>query len=505
MYKLLIVDDEEIEREGMAQFIPWEKYQVELAGTAWNGLEGYEKVKSLKPDIVLTDIKMPVMNGIEFIKKVRKELPDIEFIVLSGYGEYEFTSQAMEEGIRHYILKPCDEEKIAEVIDKVKHKISERRSRKEQELEVTQKVHQLMPRAREQVFQNLLLDREQLEGNYEQFLEEYGQTDKSIRLLAMRAEESFDQLEQFVLGNILGELLGLDKVLLSTVIQHDVLFLVEEEDRERIEKAVVRTKQEYQRLEKSAIVAAVSESGSIHSLAGFYKETQELFRMSTSEQKKKLLSYGLFKDVKDETSLFIDYDVIQRTDDYAEILSELSLSFMKMEIKGYSYEEMRETAEWMLRILYGAEVAAVPVEYGGEEQKSRKLYESVSSTITAAKGLNMEGKEEERVRNILLATFQNIRNPDLSIQFLAKEVLFMNEDYFGRIFQKNRKIKFSSFLLEQRVHLSQKLLKFDPELKISRLAEMVGYLPDGQYFSKAFKKVTGITPTEYRDSLKPES
>lgn len=342
MYKLLIVDDEEIEREGMAKYIPWKEYQVELVGTAWNGMEGYEKVKQLQPDIVLTDIKMPVMNGIELIKKVRKELPDIEFIVLSGYGEYEFTSQAMEEGIRHYILKPCDEEKIAEVIEKVKNKISMRRSKREQVQAVTQKVHQLMPRAREQVFQNLLLAREQLKGNYEQFLEEYGNVDKAVRLLAIRTEESFDQLEQFVLGNILGELLGSEKVLLSTVIQQDVLFLVEAEDRELIEKAVERTKQEYSRLEKSTVTAAVSESGSIHSLAAFYKETQELFWMSTPEQKKKLLYYGMFKEVKDETSLFIDYEVIQRTDDYAEILSELSLSFMKMEIMGYSYERKRK-------------------------------------------------------------------------------------------------------------------------------------------------------------------
>ena len=502
MYKLLIVDDEEIEREGMAEYIPWKEYQVELVGTAWNGMEGYEKVKQLQPDIVLTDIKMPVMNGIELIKKVRKELPDIEFIVLSGYGEYEFTSQAMEEGIRHYILKPCDEEKIAEVIEKVKNKISMRRSKREQVQAVTQKVHQLMPRAREQVFQNLLLAREQLKGNYEQFLEEYGNVDKAVRLLAIRTEESFDQLEQFVLGNILGELLGSEKVLLSTVIQQDVLFLVEAEDRELIEKAVERTKQEYSRLEKSTVTAAVSESGSIHSLAAFYKETQELFWMSTPEQKKKLLYYGMFKEVKDETSLFIDYEVIQRTDDYAEILSELSLSFMKMEIMGYSYERKKETAKWMLRILYGTEMDVGSGERGGEEQKLKNLYESVSSAITEAKELNMDGKEAARVGSILLAAFLNIRNPDLSIQYLAKEVLFMNEDYFGRIFQKNRKIKFSSFLLEQRVYLSKKLLKFNPDLKISHLAEMVGYLPDGQYFSKAFKKVTGVTPTEYRDSLK---
>ena len=112
MYKLLIVDDEKIEREGMAELIDWGSFGIELAGTAWNGQDGYEKVLKLHPDIVMTDIKMPVMDGLGLIRKLKEELPDIQVIVLSGYGEYEYTSQAMELGIKYYILKPCDEERI---------------------------------------------------------------------------------------------------------------------------------------------------------------------------------------------------------------------------------------------------------------------------------------------------------------------------------------------------------------------------------------------------------
>lgn len=123
MYKLLIVDDEEIEREGMVEFIPWEKYGIEIMGTAWNGIEALGKIRDERPDIILTDIKMPVMNGIELIKETRKIYPDVEMIVLSGYGEYEFTSQAMREGVKYYILKPCDEEKVTEIIEKVKEDI----------------------------------------------------------------------------------------------------------------------------------------------------------------------------------------------------------------------------------------------------------------------------------------------------------------------------------------------------------------------------------------------
>ena len=89
MYRLLIVDDEKIEREGIAQLIPWKEHGIEVVGTAWNGREGYQKAMEFMPDIVLTDIKMPVMDGIELIRKLEAEAPDIEIVVLSGYGEYE--------------------------------------------------------------------------------------------------------------------------------------------------------------------------------------------------------------------------------------------------------------------------------------------------------------------------------------------------------------------------------------------------------------------------------
>lgn len=71
MYTLLIVDDEEIEREGMAQFIPWDSYEIKVVSTARNGAEGLEKIAKFRPDLAIVDIKMPVMNGIEMIRRQR--------------------------------------------------------------------------------------------------------------------------------------------------------------------------------------------------------------------------------------------------------------------------------------------------------------------------------------------------------------------------------------------------------------------------------------------------
>ena len=87
------------------------------------------------------------------------------------------------------------------------------------------------------------------------------------------------------------------------------------------------------------------------------------------------------------------------------------------------------------------------------------------------------------------------------MRYLAKNVFYMNEDYLGRIFAKNQKQKFSTWLMETRITIAARLMQYDDTLKTAYIAELAGYSADGQYFSKAFRKVTGITPTEYRKTL----
>ena len=501
MYRLLIVDDEEIEREGMAQLIQWSKYGIELVGTAWNGVEGFEKIQTEKPDIVLTDIKMPVMNGIEMIRKTRKSDPNVEFIVLSGYGEFEYTSQAMQEGVRHYVLKPCDEEKIVGVLDGVKAEIDKKREKQRQEKRYLHTVHRLLPRAKEQVFRNMLLNGEGERQNYDLFLQEYGNKELEIVVLGLRIENGFDYLEQFIMGNVLQELLGEEHIHLTTSIEQDVLFLIDTEILNEIEPAVERANQEFKRIRAHPIQAALSEIGRLETVSRLYQQILQLLKMGSLENQTGLLHYGLFLEIQNDAELLVDYKRIKEARDYGEILFEISLAFMKMEMQEYSFRQKEEICEWSLKVLYG--ITNRKILEGKEDVW--ELLEGFVNIIADRQGVafGME-KDEQRVKKILIAIFRYIWNPKMNIQFLAKEVLFMNEDYFGRIFVKNRKIKFSAYLLEQRILLAQRLLQYRPELKISCLAEMVGYSPDGQYFSKAFRKVVGMSPKEYREQLKEE-
>lgn len=508
MYRLLIVDDEKIEREGMADLIPWDTYGVELVGTAWNGIEGLQIIERERPDIVITDIKMPVLDGIELIKKVKVNFPEIEFIVLSGYGEYELTSQAMEQGVRHYILKPCDEEKIIQILDKVKEEIDAKRQRYQMEVQYRKTMNNLLPRAKEQLFRNMLLGREQIVTEFQMFMEEIGKENGCAAVLAFRSENSFDYLEQFILLNILQELLGEGNILLSTSVHEEVLFLLSERALPDLESAVRRAMQEFSKFGKKEIRVAVSNVGKIEEINKLYIQLEELFSINELNQEKGILHYGTLNDIQRDATALVDYQALKEAKDYEQILFELYLTFIKMDLKGYSYEERTDLCRWILKILYGNDSPYMKKEQketaaaGTEEEKNRKLMIDMVDMIADKKGYAAaQKKEEEKFRNMLVAVYQYLTDEEMSIQYLAKNILFMNEDYFGRVFARNREEKFSSYLLNTRINIAKRLMQYDPEIKISQLAALTGFSADGQYFSKAFKKTVGMTPSEFKDMM----
>ena len=120
MYRLVIADDEKTIRETIAHLIDWKSLDIEVVAVCKNGNEAYDAILDEYPDIVLTDIRMPGMSGLEMIRRLRDAGGAIECIILSGYGEFEYAKRAMELGVRYYLLKPCNENEIIDVMEKAK-------------------------------------------------------------------------------------------------------------------------------------------------------------------------------------------------------------------------------------------------------------------------------------------------------------------------------------------------------------------------------------------------
>ena len=120
MLKVLLVDDEPFILQGLKLLVDWEKEGFRIAGTAANGMEALAFLKKEKVDLVIADIKMPQMTGMELLEHIRKEkISDAYFVILSGYAEFSFAQQAMQNDCTDYLLKPVDSEILCKVLNKV--------------------------------------------------------------------------------------------------------------------------------------------------------------------------------------------------------------------------------------------------------------------------------------------------------------------------------------------------------------------------------------------------
>lgn len=120
MYKVLIVDDEPAIREGLKTIVHWAGYGFQVVGDASNGRDAVAQHANLRPDLIVIDIRMPVMDGLTAIQEIRKTDPVCHFLILSGYADFTYARQALVHGVDGYILKPLDEEELEKELDRVK-------------------------------------------------------------------------------------------------------------------------------------------------------------------------------------------------------------------------------------------------------------------------------------------------------------------------------------------------------------------------------------------------
>ena len=141
MYTVYLADDEQLIREGLAETIPWESLRMRLVGTAEdgshalrgnaeNGEDALEKIENLEPDVVLTDIRMPYLDGLELIGKIREVHPSCRVVIISGHGEFTYAQSAIQLGVSDFILKPVDVTSLCRTLGKLTRELDSERHQK---------------------------------------------------------------------------------------------------------------------------------------------------------------------------------------------------------------------------------------------------------------------------------------------------------------------------------------------------------------------------------------
>ena len=132
MLKVFLVEDESVIRDGLRDGIPWQQYGFTLVGTASDGEVALPQIRKLRPDILITDIKMPFMDGLTLSRIVTEELPETKTIIISGYDDFEYAQQAIAIGVEQYLLKPISKGALLKALRAIKDRMEEEQERSDQ-------------------------------------------------------------------------------------------------------------------------------------------------------------------------------------------------------------------------------------------------------------------------------------------------------------------------------------------------------------------------------------
>ena len=156
-YRVLLVDDEEDIRVGISRKIDWEGLGYALVGEAENGRDALELAESLQPDVVLTDIKMPFMDGLELCRILTERLPASKFVVFSGFDDFEYAKQAIQMNVSEYILKPINAPELTAVLERLHSQLDAERAERRDAQQLRERYEESLPLLRS-LFLTRLLD-----------------------------------------------------------------------------------------------------------------------------------------------------------------------------------------------------------------------------------------------------------------------------------------------------------------------------------------------------------
>lgn len=529
MYSLLIVDDEKWVRQGLRSTIDWQAVGVEVLGEAEDGEEALKFIQHRTPDIIITDIKMPRMDGLALIETVKNRKMPSKIIIISGYSDFSSAQKAIRCGASDYVLKPIEETQVLDVVRKCVTELRRENEEHEQLIRMTECIRESLPLARQRYIETLLTNVSALNGDWRTLWDRLQIQLNPNRLKAIsvkvydwgsnavNAKERY--LLRYALANIaeeIGKVMG--KTLIISLDRHeadtDLVILQSpyhgnDDGTGRGMESLIRACRRYLGIGINIGISRISEVTNLQAAyqeavqAGanaFYDGYGKVYEAAQMEQTH-LLQVQEYKGPNGWDTRFAHALKLGKEAALAEMIDEL---FSHVQMSRHKYPPHRIRSG--LTALFG-EIEKKLESSRSSEQSYVNILPLPYCTLS-----ELRGELLTIVRNFQLAhntSGNRKRFIELAIRYMEEhfaeaitmnnvaEHLYLNPSYFSKIFHEETGETFSKYLIRLRIDKTKNLLK-DSTLKIYEVAQQVGY-QDFRHFVKLFKDQEGITPAQYRD------
>lgn len=532
---LLFVDDEISILEGLSQHINWEQYGIDTVYTAANGKDALALVREVRPDIIITDINMPVMTGLELIEKLSEEALGDKFVVVSGYDDFKYAQKALQFGVKNYLLKPVNPQKLIDAVVKVVDEIyNERKEKnntnknlrldvqkskalKEKTLKLLVEGHFQSNEAIENAFAEMGINIDY--GRYYCIVFEVAQ---SYQLSNSTFKEKDGKLVQYLIQNVVEEMLNQETCFVFDYESKKVVAIISENNC----KCSNRTNL-YLFCEEAANIleniSGVPIQIGINSKSYAFNNIHKAFDCAIES-----LKYYFYK-YKDP---YIDYSILKAEIENSQRNVRYPYDIEEMVIQSINLKEqisITEALDKFYKNVFFVEfpppeyVRGVSVQLMNNVIKRFRHYlQTGTETILTQSFLEKYPylsfeKTKESIYDICFKLAKQIASyeaensksiADMSCDFVKKNLMNnitleeaarnvnLSPTYFSTIFSKEMGKTFRQFVLEVKMEEGKKLLR-DKNRSIDEVSQMLAY-EDYRSFNRAFKGVVGVSPSQYK-------
>ncbi|RAP77440.1 response regulator transcription factor [Paenibacillus montanisoli] len=522
MRKAILVDDERFARKGLVGLIPWEQCGFEIVCEAEDGEEALSLIEQHKPDLVITDIRMPVVDGLELIQTVQERLgKSVKFIIISGYGDFKYAQQAVRFGVQDYLLKPIDEVELMETLQRISTMLDQTPN---------------WPIEGHSILQASLFE-QLITGNAdEKALTEAGQFlslpgDKPLRYISLEVNDLPDGFDEERRSQLMEQLKADIEPVLKRLIPEQVPVIYA---RNRWEIGMlVRSgpnsawaaelgneiaEASSKRLDETGVprVYVGAEAARLCQVKQSYATAMDLYRYKYTLDGKLMIQNDetnaiplQFKEL--DPSLYTELLVCLEEQDINGVIKLVDAMFSTFQEKRIAWESMSSAiarcvhrATHVIQTMQGDEsmlASLKPIMQWHQEPRTLQgvkrlliaFLTECMAYIVSLRSTTMKG-DIGKIRSYIEANYAS----NISLKSISKH-FYMNSVYLGQLFKKTYGVYFNDFLLQIRIQEAKRQLR-QTDKKIYEVAASVGFgNPD--YFVSQFEKVEGKTPTEYKNAM----